>query len=823
MSIFLIDVLIVKSAIKKYHCPLLRLTVSLFISHVVGTSTFGFGQPQPQTSAPGTNVFSNTFGASGAPAAAPGGMSIDTVHVRYFCALHSVAVPVAVFGQPAASASGNTLFGASTTQPAAQGTGLFGQKAAGGGFNFGGAPATGTPVLGSGIFGGTTASAAAPASSGSLFGASATPASSGSNLFGSGVFGAGVTTPASGAAAGTGTARKFVPPVSTDTVPRGGGQNQTVNTKHQCITAMKDYESKSLEELRIEDYMANRKGPQTAAPATGIFGVTPLAPTVAPGAFGGFGAFGANANTAAQKPLFGATQPASGVTPFGTTPATGTGTSLFGGAATNKPLFGATSAAPTFGMPAASSTATPSGFAFGAQPAASATSTGSLFASKPLFGATGITPASSAPLGFGGFSAAAASQTTGAAPLGSTFGQPAGSGLFGVAKPAAAAPGGFTFGGTSGLGAAGTTAAPAPFSFGVAKPAFGATGSGTGLFGGAAAPAVGSGLFGASCNAATATKPLFGGVVATSNPLGVFGQSSGGGLGSLGGGGILPAFGMASMVPPVGGAAQPAPGFSANPEEAILQQARVQQQVLQLVSSIPYGSSALFKQQSTSTSGTMGHGSPATSLQLLPTNPEAQLKLRVTSEQRSTPKPQPAAINSSTTDVGRRALFDCLDETEDSPATTAASRGISRLGIGGRGSATPGDFFVRRTAWKELVIPASLRTSLDSRSNFDTGVSHQRRHSAEENRSLDVAHDTQTSTVSTTTTATTTTTTTTTTAVNTTSMKELSQTSDGSKIESETNLKQVITERLLGYTSTLLSLGSRIFSVAIFDTISILF
>lgn len=44
----------------------------------------------------------------------------------------------------------------------------------------------------------------------------------------------------------------------TDTVVKNG-VNQSINTRHQSITVMKEYDSKIFEELRFEDYSANRK------------------------------------------------------------------------------------------------------------------------------------------------------------------------------------------------------------------------------------------------------------------------------------------------------------------------------------------------------------------------------------------------------------------------------------------------------------------------------------------------------------------------------------------------------------------------------------
>lgn len=69
----------------------------------------------------------------------------------------------------------------------------------------------------------------------------------------------------------------------------------TINTHHQCISCMKEYENKSLEELRYEDYAANRKGPAPGATTQPLFGSSAPAQT---------NFFGQNQ---AQKPLFGST------------------------------------------------------------------------------------------------------------------------------------------------------------------------------------------------------------------------------------------------------------------------------------------------------------------------------------------------------------------------------------------------------------------------------------------------------------------------------------------------------------------------------------
>jgi nuclear pore complex protein Nup98-Nup96 len=60
-----------------------------------------------------------------------------------------------------------------------------------------------------------------------------------------------------------GTVIKFSPVTGTDTLQKNRvPQSISISTKHHCITCMKEYENKSLEELRFEDYTCNRKGPR---------------------------------------------------------------------------------------------------------------------------------------------------------------------------------------------------------------------------------------------------------------------------------------------------------------------------------------------------------------------------------------------------------------------------------------------------------------------------------------------------------------------------------------------------------------------------------
>jgi hypothetical protein len=148
----------------------------------------------------------------------------------------------------------------------------------------------------------------------------------------------------------------------------------------QAITAMQQYEQKSFEELRLEDYMAGNKGTQGQQQQ-------PSAPT---STFGGFGA-------APAPSAFGQPAPAPA---FGAAPAS----SLFGGGGG---LFGAPAPAPATGGLFGSSAPAPSAFG---QPAPAP----SLFGAAPVGGLFGSAPAP-APSG-GLFGAAPAPAFGGLAP-----------------------------------------------------------------------------------------------------------------------------------------------------------------------------------------------------------------------------------------------------------------------------------------------------------------------------------------------------------------------------------------------------------------------
>ena len=171
------------------------------------------------------------------------------------------------FGQPATNTFGgqaaNTSFGASS---AFKPTGFGGTTTQSGGGLFG----SSTTTQSGGLFGNTQTQ--------SNFGAAATPfgqTAANTSAFGqTNAFGGGGAFGAGGVSQdGTGHT-KFQPTTSTDTMMKQGQQSQ-ISTRHQCITCMKEYENKSLEELRCEDYIANKKGGGGAAAggtAGGLFG-----------------------------------------------------------------------------------------------------------------------------------------------------------------------------------------------------------------------------------------------------------------------------------------------------------------------------------------------------------------------------------------------------------------------------------------------------------------------------------------------------------------------------------------------------------------------
>ncbi|XP_045508854.1 nuclear pore complex protein Nup98-Nup96, partial [Colias croceus] len=423
----------------------------MFQKPTFGSNTSGFGSfnTGATTSSPfggfkpaaGASAFGAppAFGATPANTAPGGGLFGQTNTTGGLFGASTSTNPTPSFGSSGfgsfgASTSTGGLFGANTPSTGGlfgnnQNANAFGAKPAGFGF---GATASAAPTTG-GLF-----SSPASTNTGGLF--SSQPA--GGGLFSSGG--------AFGQQQASGTAHvKYQPVAGTDVVVKGGN-SQTVNIRHHCITCMKEYETKSLEELRLEDYTAGRKGSSgmfgfqqpadnTVKPLfnTGAFGQT--ATTTAPSLFGGgsmantsgFGqtntfSFGNNAQNTSTTGLFGANKPAFGATPT-------TGTSLFGATTTQAPAFGTNTS--TFGFGSNTQNQQTGGL-FGAKPAtgafgAPATSTGfGAFGGGGLFGAK--TAQTSAPTfgtttpAFGAnTSAFGANTSTSLFGGGSTFGKPA--------------------------------------------------------------------------------------------------------------------------------------------------------------------------------------------------------------------------------------------------------------------------------------------------------------------------------------------------------------------------------------------------------------
>ncbi|XP_025085972.1 nuclear pore complex protein Nup98-Nup96-like [Pomacea canaliculata] len=601
-----------------------------------GTSTFGTSTPF------GGGQSSTGFGTTAFGAQTPAGGGLFGTGTANTTGGLFGQQSTNTFGQQ--QSSGGFSFGTTSSNST---TGLFGQQSTTGGL-FSTPQSTsafGTKPQGFGGFGTTQT-----ASTGGLFGSTQPPAASAS-LFsqtGTGLFG--------GNAAG-GTTIKFNPPSGTDTMSKGG-VNTNINTHHQCITAMKEYETKSLEELRLEDYAANRKGKQQGT-ATGFFGQS--APGSQPTSTG-----------------FNFGQPAvSAGFSFGTSTATSAGAGLFG---TSRPLFGTTN--PTTNP----TTTAQSGFAFrppsqtsvfGQQPGGN----------RPLFGST---TATTQPSLFGNTPSTGFGTSTGFGSTGFGTTTTAGGGLLG-SKP-------LTFGTT--------TSTASPFGTGTNlfnKPAttsafsFGTSTSGTGF-------GTSTGAFGTSGGFGNTTGSLFGNKTSGFG-LGNTGLSTGTGFTSgLGTGTTTGLFGNTQAKPAgfnFNTGSTGAFSFGGNPTGNLLggnastlgtttsttstPSVDLQQQLLTMASS-PYGDSPLF--------WNLKQNSGKKEEVLKPTNPVAQKSVLNASTYKVSPRPaakiKPKSLHGLLSG-NKSQLFDGLDEEED-------------LGFGG-------ETFVPRHNIKKLVLKKNLESS----------------------------------------------------------------------------------------------------------------
>ncbi|XP_042355035.1 nuclear pore complex protein Nup98-Nup96 [Plectropomus leopardus] len=571
-------------------------------SSTFGQQSTGFGT----TGGFGTSAFgttANTGGLFGATQNKPGGLFGSSTFSQPATSSTSTG-----FGFGAATGTSTSLFGNTGTGTSG---GLFSQQSNAFGAN---------KPTSFGSFGTST-------SSGGLFGSTNTtsnPFGGANSLFGGSGFTAAQQQP--------GTTVKFNPPTGSDTMVKAG-VTTSINTKHQCITAMKEYENKSLEELRLEDYQAGRKGPTNpmAAGTGGLFGAPTATSSAATGLFGST-APNTNFSFGQNKSTFGAAPAAGG---FGAT----TG-GLFG----QQPPQQANSLFKPFGQ---TTTTQSSGFSFGNTNTMGQANTSSI----GLFGNTAASQSS------GLFGAAQTSTATG-------FGT--GTGLFGQTNT------GFgnvgtqqsLFGNkTAGFGTT-TTSAP---SFGTGTGLFGnkpaltlGTGTNTSSFGFGANPAAGS-LFGnkpATGGLGTALGTSFGAAVGAGQTS-LFGNNQNKLGTTLGTMGTFGATGFSSGTSSLGFGAQQQPVALTDPNGAAAQQAMLQQQLSVLAYS-PYGDSPLFRNPLSDPK--------KKEERLKPTNPTAQKALTTPTHYKLTPRPatrvRPKALTSS--GASKSQLFDGLDDDEPS-------------------------------------------------------------------------------------------------------------------------------------------------------------
>ncbi|XP_066286606.1 nuclear pore complex protein Nup98-Nup96-like isoform X2 [Branchiostoma lanceolatum] len=629
-----------------------------------GTTGFGTtAKPFGAAKTTGTGAFgTSSFGATQTPATGGlfGGTSTNTGTGLFggtsFGTPSTSTSTFGGFGGTSTTQTGGGLFGTSTSTA---GTGLFAtpqqQTAPFGAANktgFGGfGTQTSTAATGTGLFGATQQTP-------SLFGGGQT---SSTGLFGAvGSIGAGTN----------GTTVKFNPVSGSDTMMKNG-VSQNIRTAHQCITAMKEYETKSLEELRVEDYLANRKGGSTGT--TALFGATATPQT-------GGGLFGTATTTSTTgftfgKAAFGTGQTqAKGATGFGTT---STGTGLFGQTQTTQ--AGGLFASP-FGGTATTTTAS-TGFSFGQ------TNTGTgLFGQTQqktgLFGqpttqTTGLfgTPSTTTATGFG--------STFGTG----TFGTPnQAGGLFGANK----AP---TFGATTTTsttgGLFGNTATNTGGLFGQSKPGL-TLGLGTGF---------GTGAFGTTTTS-TGTS-LFG-----QKPTNTFGAGLGTGLGAgLGTLGTASIFGNTGLGTGLGtgttglNLTQPTT-LGTDAAAQLAQQAQIQQQ-LQALANSPFGDSPLFRNNV---------ADPAKRAELLkPTSLAAQKALTTPSHYKISPRPtakiKPKPLHSLVS--GKSQLFEGLDDEDTSLSndTFVPRRSVKKLIIRNKASPTASELDAGLGEEDDLLAP----------------------------------------------------------------------------------------------------------------------